>query len=173
MPPMYPNARTHPFLAIAGSLLLAFFVLIYPVAPQQAWQRPLLLVVVMLFWLLYQPRYMGLGAAFMLGLLVDMVSQGRLGQHSVLFVLLALWVSVCRYYWYPLTGWRVWLVALIGILAASLAHYLWIAPSVLMQSEFTPPLIHVMTINTAIHIGCWLVLTLLFSRYRRMPNGDE
>lgn len=168
-----PNTRARPFVAMALSLLIGLLVLIYPLIIYQEWQRPLWLIVVMLFWALYQPRYMGLGAAFVLGLVVDIVSQGRLGQHSILFVLLLLWVSLCRYYWYPLAGWRVWLVAFTAIVLASGAHYLWIAPTVLSDSVSAPTLIKAISINVAVNMSGWLVMALLFSRYRRAPNDDD
>lgn len=168
-----PNTRARPFVAMALSLLIGLLVLIYPLIIYQEWQRPLWPIVVMLFWALYQPRYMGLGAAFVLGLVVDIVSQGRLGQHSILFVLLLLWVSLCRYYWYPLAGWRVWLVAFTAIVLASGAHYLWIAPTVLSDSVSAPTLIKAITINVAVNMSGWLVMALLFSRYRRAPNDDD
>lgn len=171
--PISPNTRARPFMAMAFSLLIGLLVLIYPLSIYQEWQRPLWLVVVMLFWALYQPRYMGLGAAFALGLVVDIVSQGRLGQHSILFVLLLFWVSLCRHYWYLLAGWRVWLVALTAIVLASGAHYLWIAPTVLSDSVSAPTLIQAITINVVVNMGGWLVMMLLFSRYRRAPNDDD
>lgn len=72
---------------IALSLLLALFIDMLPLGPAPA--MPQLLAVVLVFWSVHQSRYVGVGWAFVLGLLIDVSHGAVLGQHALAYAVLA------------------------------------------------------------------------------------
>ena len=50
---------------------------------------PDLLAVVLVFWIVHQPRRVGVGLAFMFGLLIDVHDGALLGQHALAYTLLS------------------------------------------------------------------------------------
>jgi rod shape-determining protein MreD len=74
-------------LFIALTLLVALGVDLLPLGRLAA--RPDLLAVVLVCWNVHQPRRVGVGVAFVFGLLVDVHSAALLGQHALAYTLLA------------------------------------------------------------------------------------
>ena len=64
---------------------------------------PDMLAIVMTFWCIHQPRRMGIGTPFMLGLLMDAANGVLLGQHALAYSVLAFLaiVSHRRVQWFP------------------------------------------------------------------------
>ena len=75
----------NPFF-IALSLLLAFGMNLLPLGRHPA--LPDLLALVVVFWNVHQPRRVGVGAAFVFGLLMDVHEGALLGQHALAYTLL-------------------------------------------------------------------------------------
>jgi len=71
------------------SIALAFFIMIIPMSEFLSALRPFLLALVMMFWILETPGKMGLGRAFLIGLLLDIVSFSMLGEHAFRLLLMA------------------------------------------------------------------------------------
>lgn len=84
-----PNSVRDPLWMIISSLLVASVLTVYPVAYDWAAWRPLFMVLVMVFWLLYQPKWCGVWFAFGIGLACDLLLDYQLGQHGLSFVLIA------------------------------------------------------------------------------------
>jgi rod shape-determining protein MreD len=76
----------NPFF-IAFALLLALAFNLLPLGRQPA--LPDLLAVVLVFWNVHQPRRVGVGVAFMFGLLIDVHQGALLGQHALAYTLLS------------------------------------------------------------------------------------
>ena len=59
---------------------------------------------VLTFWCIHQPLKIGMGAAFVFGLLMDVANAGVLGQHALAYVLLAFAAGGLsrRILWFPL-----------------------------------------------------------------------
>lgn len=74
-------------LFIALSLLLALVVDMVPVGRQSA--MPDVLALVLVFWNVHQPRRVGVGWAFVFGLLVDVQHGALLGQHALSYSVLS------------------------------------------------------------------------------------
>jgi rod shape-determining protein MreD len=72
---------------IALSLLLAFAFNLLPLGRQPA--MPDLLAVALVFWNVHQPRRVGVGLAFVFGLLMDVHEGALLGQHALAYTLLS------------------------------------------------------------------------------------
>ena len=68
-----------------GSILLAFLLSLMPWRLIQA--SPDLLMLVLMFWVVHEPRRVGFLTAFVLGLLIDVHDSGPLGQYALTYVL--------------------------------------------------------------------------------------
>jgi rod shape-determining protein MreD len=72
---------------IATSLIVAFFLNFFP------WGGilgvPDFVALVLVFWSIHQPRKIGIGVAFTMGLLMDIHSAIHLGEHALVYTLLS------------------------------------------------------------------------------------
>ncbi len=87
---------------IFASLMAALFLNVVPLGRFAA--MPDWVALVLIFWCIHQPQKVGMGAAFVLGLLMDVADASIMGQHSLAYVLLAFGASVLsrRILWFPL-----------------------------------------------------------------------
>jgi rod shape-determining protein MreD len=76
----------NPFF-IAFTLLVALGLNLLPLGRQAG--MPDLLAVVLVFWNVHQPRKVGIGVAFLFGLMVDVNDGALLGQHALAYTLLS------------------------------------------------------------------------------------
>ncbi|HYP85261.1 rod shape-determining protein MreD [Variovorax sp.] len=85
-----------------GSLLVAFLINMLPLG-RLPW-RPDLLALVIVFWSVHQPARIGVGTAFVFGLLMDVQQSAMLGQHALVYSALAFLAIMMhrRLLWYPL-----------------------------------------------------------------------
>ncbi len=74
-------------LFIGFTLLVAFAFNLLPLGRQPA--MPDLLSVALVFWNVHQPRRVGVGLAFVFGLLMDVHQGSLLGQHALAYTLLS------------------------------------------------------------------------------------
>lgn len=129
---------------IHGSFLLGlvFAVLPLPEAVQAA--RPYLLAMFLAYWLMEAPARVGLGIAFLLGLLADLTSATLLGEQALRLVVIAFLVQHfrARLRFFPLwqQAMAVGLLLLNDRLIASLLHAVVGAPQAAWTSWFAPVL---------------------------------
>jgi rod shape-determining protein MreD len=72
---------------IALTLIVAFFANLVPLGRLPG--VPDWVALVLVFWCIHQPLRVGMGAAFLLGLLMDVADASVMGQHALAYVLLA------------------------------------------------------------------------------------
>ena len=85
MSPIYPLKESMPKRWVAFSFLLVLLVDFIPVAPPWVYPLPDFTLIMLASWLLHRPQLIGLGAAFCLGLLVDIGTNSLLGQHGLAY----------------------------------------------------------------------------------------
>jgi len=78
------------------SLLIAFMLSVLPWSGTWLLARPDFVVLVLLFWALHEPRSIGQGMAFALGLLMDVSDSMLLGQHAFAYVIAIFGAQVLR-----------------------------------------------------------------------------
>ena len=78
------------------SLLLAYLLSALPWSGKWLLARPDVLLIVLIFWTVHQPRSIGQGIAFALGLLMDVSDSMLLGQHAFAYVVAAFGAQVLR-----------------------------------------------------------------------------
>ena len=87
---------------IAASLVVTLFISML-LGLSQAFWLPDVLAVCIFFWGIHQPRRVGIGLAFFLGLWMDVQQSSLMGQHALTYVML----SYCaffmhrRLHWFP------------------------------------------------------------------------
>jgi rod shape-determining protein MreD len=71
------------------TLLAAFLANIVPATPATAVFRPDFLALVLLYWCIQEPRYVGVGVAWIFGLVMDVADATLFGQHALAYAVLA------------------------------------------------------------------------------------
>ena len=104
-------------------LLTLFFALlanIAPLAPVATALRPDLLALVLLYWCIREPGYVGVGTAWFVGLVMDVADATLFGQHALAYAVLAYAADYFRrrVLRFPLWQQAVQVAALLGLCAA-------------------------------------------------------
>ena len=150
---------------IWGSLLVALMLDLLPLG-RVPWM-PDFLAVVLVFWSIHQPRRVGLVAAFVFGLLLDVHQAARLGQHALAFTVLIYFAIMLhrRILWFGVPGQAVQLLPLFAA-----AHAITIVLG-LMGGAALPgwSLMLAPVLEAALW---WPVSALLLAPQRRAPNPD-
>lgn len=104
-------------LVFAISLLLALLVAVYPLSPAVSVYRPELLCLVVIYWALYSPHQIGVGVAWCLGLLQDLVEDAVWGGHALALALVAYIgaMSYRRLRTYSMSQQAFWIFVFVGI----------------------------------------------------------
>lgn len=74
---------------VAATLVMALLLNLLPLAGTALMLRPDFLAVVLLYWCIQAPRYVGVGIAWFMGLLMDVGDATVLGQHALAYAFLA------------------------------------------------------------------------------------
>lgn len=155
----------NPFF-IGFTLLVAFAFNLLPLGRAPA--MPDLLAVTLVFWNVHQPRRVGVGAAFLFGLLMDVHQGALLGQHALAYTLLS-FVAITihrRLLWFGVVEQAVQIVPLFfGVHGVSLAVRL-------LAGDMFPG--WWMLVAPALEALLWPVVTLLLlAPQRRAPDPDQ
>jgi rod shape-determining protein MreD len=156
-------------LFIWGSLLLAF--VLNMIQNQALWGRavwsPDLVALVLLFWGVHQPRRIGVGAAFLFGLLMDVHQGSVLGQHALAYsVLNYLAFSIHRrLFWFTVSAQALQIFPLLLIM-----HAVAVGVRMMVGGGFPGAL---MLLAPVLESLLWPVATvLLLLPQRRAPDPD-
>ncbi|MBI5450450.1 MAG: rod shape-determining protein MreD [Gammaproteobacteria bacterium] len=76
-------------MAIATTFLLAYVLTIVPLPSWLSTVRPEWVALVIIYWCMALPGRIGIGTAWLSGLLLDVLTAGLLGQHALSFALIA------------------------------------------------------------------------------------
>ena len=148
------------------SMLLALVVNMLPLGRVPA--MPDVLALTLVFWNVHQPRRVGIGAAFVFGLLMDVHQGAVLGQHAQAYTLLSFLAIMIhrRLLWFTLTEQALQILPLfIAAHAVSLVVRLISSGSFPGWSLLLAPLFEALL---------WPVITvLLLAPQRRAPDRDE
>ena len=150
---------------IWGSLLVGLMLNLLPLG-RVIWM-PDVLAVVLVFWSIYQPRRIGLGAAFLFGLTLDVHQASLLGQHALAYTVLIYFAIMVhrRILWFSVPGQAVQLLPLFAA-----AHAITIVLRLIGGAEF--PGWQVL-LGPFLEAALWpLVSWLLLAPQRRAPNPD-
>jgi len=80
--------RKDPLWMIILSIVAGSVLMVYPVSYETAGWRPSFMLMILLFWILYQPVWCGVWFAFGMGIFVDLLLDAPLGLNALSFVLI-------------------------------------------------------------------------------------
>lgn len=152
-------------LFIWSSLIVAMLLDMIPLG-RGAW-TPDVLAMVIVFWSVHQPTRVGIGAAFVFGLCMDVHQSAMLGQHALSYTTLGFCAIMLhrRLLWYP-----VLLQALQLLPLFALSHAIELAIRMIGGGVFPGWTI---LISPLIEVVLWPVASLLLlAPQRRTPDPD-
>lgn len=147
---------------LLGSLLLALIFAVVPLPTGVGPARPYLLALLLAYWLMEAPNHVGLGSAFVIGLLADLVTVTPLGEQALRLVVLTFLVQRfrARLRFFPL--WQqalaIGLLLLNDRIIATLLH--------LLMGDGWPPWSSWLSPLLAMVIWPWLFVLLDLARLR-------
>jgi rod shape-determining protein MreD len=152
---------------IALSLIVALLVNFLPTA---AWPwLPDWVALVLVFWCVREPRHVGMGSGFVLGLAMDVADSSVLGQHALAYVLAAYagaWLSR-RILWFPIAQQALHVLPIL-----LLVQFVQFAVRIVPGVE-SPGLLYF--VGPFIGVLCWLPLTfvLLLPQHRPVERDEN
>ena len=153
-------------LFVWTTLLVAFALNVVPVGRQPA--LPDFLALVLVFWNVHQSRRIGVGVAFIFGLLMDVHSGSVLGQHALAYTLLSFFAITVhrRLLWFSVPSQALQILPL--FLAA---HAVALLVRVISGGMFPG---WELLLGPVIEALLWPVVTvLLLAPQRRAPDPDQ
>ncbi len=151
---------------IWGSLFVALLLNLLPAGPT-AWM-PDFLALALVFWNVHQPRRVGIGAAFVAGLLMDVHNGALFGEHALGYTLLAYGAITLhrRMLWFPAGAQALHVLALLLLAqAVSMAVRLWVGGGLPVWTYF---------LSSIVGAVLWpLVNWILLAPQRRPPERDD
>lgn len=145
---------------IVASFVVASSLSVYPLNPNMATLRPTIMIMVLIFWLLFQPRYVGVFAAFTIGLIADLLMDTRLGQQAFAAVVVAFVIKLSSIYIKQLNTVSAWLIATLGLIIFQFT--LWVL-QVLTQNVFVLQ----SALSLAMSVLSWPLVLLALRRFTR------
>ena len=153
-------------LFIWTSLLLAFAMNLVPLGRHPA--MPDLMALVLVFWNVHQPRRVGVGVAFMFGLMMDVHDGAILGQHALAYTLLSYFAITIhrRLRWFTVPSQAVQILPLF-VAAHAVSFIVRIFAGGMLPGW-------VLLLAPVFESLLWPVVTLLLlAPQRRAPDRDE
>ena len=148
-----------------SSLVVALLVNMIPIG-RAVWM-PDLLALVIVFWGVHQPARVGIGAAFVFGLCMDVHQSAMLGQHALSYTTLGFCAITLhrRLLWYPVALQALQLIPLFA-----LSHAIELAIRMVGGGVFPG---WTVLISPALEAVLWPIATLLLlAPQRRTPEPD-
>ncbi|AVQ82576.1 MULTISPECIES: rod shape-determining protein MreD [Variovorax] len=148
------------------SLVVALLVNMVPIG-RAVWM-PDLLALVIVFWGVHQPARVGIGAAFVFGLCMDVHQSSMLGQHALSYTTLGFFAITIhrRLLWYPVLSQALQVLPLFA-----LSQLIEVVTRMIGGGVFPG---WTVLISPAIEAALWpLATALLLAPQRRTPEPDE
>ena len=129
----YPDSENTAvlFIAVISSFIIASSLSIYPLSSNMATWRPMVMIMVLIYWLLFQPRYVGAFTAFIIGLVADLLMDTHLGQQAFAATLVALFINGMSLHTKQFNTIKAWAVASLGLVLFQLV--LWALQTVVQD----------------------------------------
>lgn len=83
----------HSWMAIIVTLIIALILAVLPMPAWAVWFRPAWVLMVMIYWSMMVPYRVGVGMAWFMGLIVDLLNGSLLGEHALAFTVVVYFVS--------------------------------------------------------------------------------
>ncbi|MHB1675958.1 MAG: rod shape-determining protein MreD [Sulfuriferula sp.] len=157
---------SHRRSVIVASLFIAFLLDLSPWPVEYLWLRPDFLLLVTLYWVIYQPNHLGIGTAWLLGLLLDLSDGGWLGQHALAYAVTVFVLLLVQRRMFNFPPWQQALPILVLLLIEQLIC--------ILVATFVGDTHYALAFFAAIITGtaCWIPLWLLLHRLRTPSTAE-
>lgn len=148
-----------------GSLVMALLITMLPFG-RLAW-LPDLVALTLVFWSVHQPHRIGVGVAFILGLLIDVHQSAMLGQHALAYTILSFLALTIhrRLVWFTLPSQALQILPLFVA-----AHAIELIVRLVAGATFPG---YSMALAPLIEAAMWpLISIVLLAPQRRAPDRD-
>jgi rod shape-determining protein MreD len=148
-----------------GSLVMALLITMLPLG-RLAW-LPDLVALTLVFWSVHQPHRIGVGVAFVLGLLVDVHQSSMLGQHALAYTILSFFALTIhrRLVWFTLPSQALQILPLFVT-----AHAVELLVRLVSGATFPG---YSLALAPLIEAALWpLISIVLLAPQRRAPDRD-
>lgn len=152
--------KPYKIFGIILSFIVAIILNVYPLSVGMAPLRPMFIIMVLIFWLIFQPQLIGLFFAFFIGLIADMLLDTTLGQQAFCTVLIALVIRISSLYIHQINRTNAWFLACLCLVTYQCS--LWIV-QLFSQNIF----ISDSGISLLMSMLSWPVVMLLLARFVR------
>lgn len=149
------------------SLFLAYFLNLVPFGRIPG--VPDWVALVLTFWCIHQPLRIGMGAAFLLGVMMDIADASVMGQHSLAYVPLAFAAGGLsrRILWFPLGQQALHVLPMLFV-----AQVVMVVARLLGGAEF-PGVLYFLSSFVAAALWYPLTFLLLLPQYRPVERDDN
>ena len=147
-----------------------FVALLLNFLPTSAWPwMPDWVALVLIFWSIREPRRVGMGVAFLLGLIMDVADASLLGQHALAYVVLAYCANAAarRVLWFPLLQQALHMLPLFV-----LTQVLMVAVRLLAGAEFPGWSYFLSSLSNAL-LWAPLSILLMLPQYQPVDRDDN
>lgn len=152
---------------ISATLIAALVVNLLPWQAQISNLAPDFVALLLLYWCVNQPRRIGVGAAFVLGLLMDVADANVLGQHALAYSVIA-GLALWRYR--QIAIYPFWQQALVVLLLLLLDQLIMVGVRALLGAAFVGWTYFLGSFLAAL---LWTPLSNLMLFQQRKPASDE
>lgn len=153
--------RTVVYSKIAFSFLCAFCLTIIPYGAELRWFRPDFVTLVLIYWVVYCPSYIGVTTGFFTGLLFDLMAGTLFGTMALIFSIVSYLCVNLRLRLRLYSYWQQCVTIVLIIVGAQLLRY-WI--QMILGSSNSSTLYLSTSISTAIF---WPFVYLILTYYQR------
>lgn len=150
----------HSSIVLALSLLCGWLANLLPWQVDWLWLRPDFLLLTLVYWAIYQPTAIGIGAAWWLGLLEDLSDGAHLGQHALGYALSIYILGHFQRRLYNFPPWQQALPVLTFLLAEQIIDVL---VATFLGDTRNAPRYFISVLSGAL---CWFPLWALLHRLR-------
>ena len=167
-----PVRLAAPGRLVFGLLFLSLLINIMPWPRSMLWVRPDFVLIVLLYWTLFQPRTIGMGWGFVLGLIMDVADSVVLGQYAFSYVVA---IFVMQFLRLRLLQLSIFEHAIHAGAVVLLAHGLRACLNVLLNRDFSGYSLAVAPLLAAV---IWLLVHYIatlprFRRQRQIIRGFD
>lgn len=106
-----------PLFVMVISIVLSSVIAVYPLSYDVAGWRPLIMIMVTLFWILCQPTWCGVWFAFALGIFTDLLLDAPLGLNALSYVILTFVIRFLIRERRIMTFYNTWVIVSLALLA--------------------------------------------------------
>ncbi|MDO5650588.1 MAG: rod shape-determining protein MreD [Moraxella sp.] len=159
------NAGISLILIIVLSFVVASMLNVYPLTPIFAMLRPMFLIMVLIFWVMYQPRFVGMGAAFLSGLAADLLLDTHLGHQAFCAVVMAFALRMAVSYSRRITFATAWTLAMVSL--SLYCVMLWVLQSIAYTQLVFMGIGSLLSSILLFPVVWWLLLQISYKAHKK------